>query len=301
MVVSYMVGEILKEIVHIIEYDSDLNVLWHYTTENKSTQQLPHLCELENASIVLALSDPSYNKIAMLRCINPDKSIAWQFQFQDNNGKILRQVNKLKRLKNGDFVGIGSYGNLNLNEDVRIVQVPYIFRFSSKGQLLWEKAFYRERPVLDYCNGSFKDLVEMENGDLMAVGRLDNYLVYDSIVMQGRTDPDIFIVRLDSNGCLDDKCNMLTKVFADTTSKVENVLKLEEDAMLYPNPTIDYLELLNYEAVSKISFYSLQGSLQNEIYAPTSVISTDELPKGLYLVHLHLKTGKIVKQKVIIK
>ena len=44
--------------------------------------------------------------------------------------------------------------------------------------------------------------LKMENGDLMAVGRIDDYLEYDPIAMTERADPDILIVRTDANGCI---------------------------------------------------------------------------------------------------
>ena len=52
--------------------------------------------------------------------------------------------------------------------------------------LLWEKSYYRDRHVLDFCEGSFQDVEETKNGELIAVGDLRNYLEYDPIVMQGR-------------------------------------------------------------------------------------------------------------------
>jgi len=166
--------------------------------------------------------------------------------------------------------------------------------------LIWEKAFYRDRPVLDFCEGSLHDVEETENGDLLAVGVIKNYLEYDPIVFQGRSDPDILIVRMDANGCIDDRCEMLTKIFPDTISSTVNHQTTHEEALLYPNPSNGLMELLNSDVVSKLSFYTSQGVLAKEMLTPANDISVSELPAGLYLVQILLKTGKIIKQKIII-
>jgi hypothetical protein len=258
------------------------------------------MCELANGNIVIALADKTFNNAVKLVCIREDKSIAWEFKFWDHNTKTARDVYSLKKLKNGDFIGTGTYGNTNINMSTRILRVPYIFRITADGKLLWEKAFYRDRRVLDFCEGSLHDVEETENGDIMAVGNLRNYLEYDPIVMQGRSDPDIFIVRMDANGCIDDKCEMLTKVFPDTLSSAINTSHFFEEAMIYPNPSNGHIELLNNEAVSRLYFYTAQGVLAKEVATPDQDLFLTDLPSGMYIIHLQLKSGKIIKQKIII-
>jgi hypothetical protein len=299
-VLSYMVSEIAKNHVHIIEYDNSLNEIWHWTSENIKKEQLPYFCELENGSLMVTLNDPVFFQTAALRCIGEDLSTIWQFRFSDNSSKKKRKINKLIRSKNGDVIGLGTYGNLGLNKVTRILEVPYIFRLSSTGQLLWEKAFYRERPVLDYCNGSLRDLAEMDNGDIIAVGRLDNYLEYDPVVMQGRSDPDIFIVRMDAYGCIDDRCEMLTKVFPDSTSNAQNPEPIYTEALLYPNPSDGNMELLNNDAVSSVNFFSSQGVIIKTIHNPGKDNEVPDAPSGMYIAQILLKSGKMVKQKIVV-
>lgn len=290
----------INEKAHIIKYDKDLNLVWHWISDLSSSTQIPTTCELYGGDLMVALADKTFNNAVKLQCIKQDKSIAWEFKFWDHNTKTARNVNSLKRLKNGDFIGTGTYGNTNINVSSIIFRVPYIFRMTADGKLLWEKAFYRDRPVLDFCEGVFEDVEETENGDLIAVGGLKNYLEYDPIVMQGRSDPDIFIVRMDANGCIDDKCEMLTKIIPDAISSIVNTEQAYEEAMLYPNPSNGQMELLNNKEVSKLYFYTAQGVLAQEIATPDQDLSLTDLPSGMYIVHLLLKSGKIIKQKIII-
>jgi hypothetical protein len=291
----------LNEKAHILKYDQNLNLVWHWISEPTRSTQSTYMCELDNGNIVIALADKTFNNAVKLQCIKQDKSIAWEFKFWDHNSKTARRVYSLKKLKNGDFIGTGTYGNTNINVSSRILRVPYIFRMTADGKLLWEKAFYRDRPVLDFCEGIFSDVEETENGDLIAVGDIRNYLEYDPVVMQGRSDPDILIVRMDANGCIDDKCEMLTKIIPDTISSTMNVSQSYEEAMLYPNPSDGVMQLLNSEEVTKLSFFTVQGVLTKEVAYPDQDLSSATLPSGLYIVHIHLKTGKIIKQKIIIR
>lgn len=86
----------------------------------------------------------------------------------EGNKEILR----LKQIKNGDIVGVGYYGDTR-NDNPDYIQIPFIFRLSKDGTLKWLKAFYRDvkLPNDNLVYGYFSDVVEMENGDLMAVGR----------------------------------------------------------------------------------------------------------------------------------
>ena len=290
----------LNEKAHIPKYDQNLNLVWHWISEPTSSTQSTQMCELDNGNIVIALADKTFNNAVKLQCVRPDKSIAWEFKFWDHNTTTARNVYSLKKLKNGDFIGTGTYGNTNINVSSRILRVPYIFRLTADGKMLWEKAFYRDRPVLDFCEGIFSDVEETENGDLIAVGNIRNYLEYDPVVMQGRSDPDIFIVRMDANGCIDDQCEMLTKIIPDTLSNTLNTSQAYEEAMLYPNPSNGTLQVLNNKGIANISFYTTQGAVVKEVDAPDQDLLLTDLPSGMYIVHLQLKSGKIIKQKIII-
>lgn len=290
----------LNEKAHILKYDKDLKIKWHWTSELTKSTQIPYICELNSGNIVVALADKTFNNAVKLQCVRLDKSIAWEFKFWDHNTKTARNVYSLKKLKNGDFIGTGTYGNTSINVSSRILRVPYIFRMTSDGKLLWEKAFYRDRPVLDFCEGGFQDVEENENGELIAVGDLRNYLEYDPIVMQGRSDPDIFIVRMDANGCIDDQCEMLTKVLPDSTSNTQNPKPTYTEALLHPNPSDGNLELLNNDAVSSVNFFSSQGVVIKSIHNPGKDIEVPDAPSGMYIAHILLKSGKMIKQKIVV-
>ena len=286
--------------IHILKFDEDLNQIWHWTADNVDYIQKPYICELHDGRLVVTISDPVAPKIASLEAINPDKSRSWKFRFPDISGKIQRRVYRIKTMQNGDIVGMGSYGNNTMNLDARITEVPYVFRMTSEGRLLWEKAFYRTRPVVNHCIGSIHDVVETENGDLIAVGRLDNYLEYDPVVFQGRPDPDILIIRMDANGCIDDKCEFITKI-ENVVSSTDIIPDGDFSAYLFPNPSDGSMDLMNHTDVSSMTIFDLNGRMLYQQYEPSGRIDLSGLAGGLYIVHIHLKNKKLIRQNIVLR
>ncbi|MBK9255306.1 MAG: T9SS type A sorting domain-containing protein [Saprospiraceae bacterium] len=295
---SSMIGGFRQ--AHILKFDENLNQIWHWTSENIDYIQKPYICELNDGRIVITVSDPVAPKIASLEAINPDKSRSWKYRFPDISGKIQRRVYRIKTLQNGDIIGMGGYGNSNLNLDTKITEVPYVFRMSPSGQLLWEKAFYRTRPVVDYCLGSLHDVIELENGDLLAVGRIDNYLEYDPVVFQGRPDPDILIIRMDANGCIDSECKTITKIETTTVSTIDHD-HFGSETFLFPNPGSQEMELFNHDLVGALHIYDIQGKLVHTLPEPQHTLDISKLPSGLYIVHIVLNNNKSIRQKIMVK
>ncbi len=282
----------------ILKLDTNFQEVWRWESP-KLGQQLPHGCQLSDGRSIVAMHTPGYSNIGSVWCINEDKSIAWKMEFPDKNGGQQRRILRLKQIKNGDIVGVGYYGDTR-NDNPDYIQIPFIFRLSKDGTLKWLKAFYRDvkLPNDNLVYGYFSDVVEMENGDLMAVGRIDDYLEYDPIAMTERADPDILIVRTDANGCIDAECATVTKI-EKTVSTIE--LSIQENlpyTYLFPNPGSNQLELLNHELVERLQIYSITGELVQSINEPSKTIDLARF-KGTYIVNFTLKNGTTFKQKII--
>jgi hypothetical protein len=283
----------------VLKLDTNFQEVWRWESE-KIGLQLPYGCQLSDGRMLVAMHTPGFHNIGSIWCIKEDKSIAWKMEFPEKSGKILRRISRLKQLKDGNIIGCGTYGNLTLSKEIRIVKVPFIFKITKEGQFLWEKAFYNERPILDFVNGYLSDVVEMENGDLMAVGRIDNYLEYDPVVFQGRPDPDILIIRMDANGCIDPKCETITKI-ESTVSTTQHHETTAYTAFLFPNPSDGSMELMNHTVVASVSVFDLNGSLLFRQADPGRSLDLTGLPTGLYIAHLTLKDNKVIKQKMVVR
>ena len=280
----------------IVKLDTNFQEVWRWESPN-NVEQLPFGCGLIDGRIVIAMDTPGFSNIASVWCVNPDKSLSWKMEFPEKNSQIFRKIFRLKQLKDGSIMGAGEYGNLTLNKEVKIFKVPFIFKISKDGKFLWEKAFYNTPPIADYAFGYFTDILEAANGDLIAVGRLDNYLEYDPIAKTERPDPDIIIVRTDANGCIDDDCA--------TVTKIEKIVKTDEEStqieseLLFPNPAYDKLELLNPGIVVSIVLYDMNGRKCLEIDHPHKTLDTGRL-SGLYIAKIKLISGRTISQKIVI-
>jgi hypothetical protein len=283
----------------ILKLDTNYQEVWRWESP-KLGQQLPFGCGLKDGRSIVAMHTPGFSNIGSVWCINEDKSVAWKMEFPEKSGKIKRYIQRVKQLKDGSIVGCGVYGNLSLDKEIRILEVPFIFKITKEGQFLWEKAFYNTRPILDFAYGYFSDVIEASNGDLIAVGRIDDYLEYDPIAMTDRPDPDILIVRTDANGCIDDECATVTKINKIVSTQETTLANNFPSAFLFPNPSIGEIELMNHFEVLKLTLYNAEGALVKEVEMPQNKISISGLPSGMYFVKIYLKSGKIINQKIII-
>jgi hypothetical protein len=173
----------------IYKFDVNFDTVWTYRTEDDwRNLSYPRGCELQDGRTILVVGQPidGYN-LHSVRAINPDGTVDWQYDYDWNDGSRIRSIRRIKTLKNGDIMGSGNYSELA--EDPRIEIAPWLFRMSPEGELLWERA-YNEYDFAIQSNriGTILDFVEVDNGDIIAVGdmRYDDY--------------DMLIMRVDSNG-----------------------------------------------------------------------------------------------------
>lgn len=281
----------------IIKYDKSYKVKWQWTAENPNGLQLPYGCELKDGRIIMAMHTPGYSNTGSVWCINPDSTISWKFEFPEKSGMISRKFFRLKQLINGDIVGVGHYGNRKLNLEKEISRVPFIFRISKEGQFLWEKAFYNVPPVIDYSIGVFLDVEEIENGDLLCVGSIRNYLVNDPVTNGERVDDDILIIRTDADGCVDDRCDTVTRI--DTLASTAYSPPGTQDVLLYPNPSDGTMYIGGHESVISLEVYDLQGRRIHRLKDPGSRVDLTFLA-GMYVVRLYFKNGRVSHRKIVI-
>ncbi len=283
---------------HILKFDTSFQQVWHWSSEVSNNQQLPYGCQLRDGKTLVAMTTPGFSYIGSVWAINEDKSVAWKFEFPDKNGGQRRDILRLKELKNGDILGVGYYGDTR-NDNPDFLEIPFMFRLNNKGQLLWLKAFYRDKykPNGSLLVGSFLDAEELENGDILAVGHIRNYVEHDPIINGPREDNDILIVRTDANGCINDACLKVTKL-EDVISTTTNHPTYLPVSYLFPNPSGGQTDVFNPEQVLFIELYDMAGTKVYETYDITNGIQTEGL-HGVYLAHIHIKSGEVVRQKVV--
>ena len=164
--------------------------------------------------------------------------IVWSYPFIRQRWSV-SYVRNLVAAENGDLIGMGYIDELPepnpLPETNGLLLIGWIFRMSADGELKWQRYIYDDRSPL-YFPSLFYNATELPNGDLAFVGVYeDTFPNQDPFI----NDPNVWLVRTDSNGCLTPNCGDL-QIVTDTgiiTSTWEEFLSVKGAATLPFSPT----------------------------------------------------------------
>ena len=227
-------------------------------------------------------------------------------------GRQGRKTFKLIEARNGDIMGVGSIRWSDAPTPNIISYAPLIFRINNKGDLLWYKALYNKSNISAWTIGAFYGVTELEDGSIMAVGELNSDVEYDAILGRPAFEPDILIVRVSADGCIDGyECDEIFYKVPDvtslTTSTDDETLPTtkKHHINVYPNPSSGFLTLALDDRHRRvmIGIYNMQGQLIEKYYD----LSTDKielnlshLPSATYVYKIYdgaevIKAGEWVK------
>ena len=223
--------------------------------------------------------------------------VVWSYPFIRQRF-ALSFVHNLMAAENGDLIGMGRIDELPepnpLPKPDWLLHIGWIFRMSADGELKWQRYIYDDRSPL-YYPSYFNNATELPNGDLAFVGVYeDTFPNQDPYI----NDPNVWLVRTDSNGCLTPNCGDL-QIVTDTgiiTSTWEEFLSVRKDMpfRVFPNPAA---EAWNVEwphgTNAQLILYNMQGQAlrQEELQPGTNRISTLNLPPGLYVMQVRSREG----------
>ncbi len=187
-------------------------------------------------------------------------------------------------------MGCGQYSEME--DDPRISDSPWLFRMTSSGNLLWERVYFEYDSTWSQ-NGSSRignlfDFIELDNGDIMAVGNF-RY-----------SDNDMLIMRVDSNGCLDaEDCHEV-----NILSTTKDIKLSQSKFTIYPNPVYEEINIefgtnqyvLNVEIQGITGRVVISGLLING----RAQMSLSDLKDGMYVIIVKnhgqvMVSGKFVK------
>jgi hypothetical protein len=272
----------------IYKFNSQYDTIWSYKSENSDDNDAnPRGCQLLDGRTIISREKYAPWRIQSVRAINNDSTIAWQHDYPFSGSKE-RQILRLKTANNGDILGSGVYAEKA--QLPRIDHSPWLFRMSAEGDLIWERTYYEYDSTIESSRlGAIFDFVELENGDLMAVG----YLRYEN--------NDMLIMRVDSNGCLDPGDCPTVNIITDTH---DIPLQGNHFVLLYPNPVEDIL-LIEYESNQyhlEVEVLDITGSIvANAIMTDgRGEVNTAKLPGGVYWLSIK-REGKVMSSRKFVK
>lgn len=259
----------------IYKFNPAFDTVWSYRSENREyNDAIPKGCELADGRIILSVEQ--IPNIHAVRAIRPDGTRDWQHNYEVTPYRN-RNIMRLKTAANGDILGCGSY--TETNNIPRVSDSPWLFRMSSDGDLLWEHVYYDYDSTLSSEGssrpGSLFDFIELPEGDIITVGSMYFNLMSDMLVL-----------RVDSNGCMEET-NCEDVVPLDLITLSEEPVNTPS-FQLYPIPASDVL-YISYEVNTELLFLCIRNWLGQQVmleplHGPSTSIDISLLPPGMYVV-----------------
>jgi hypothetical protein len=262
-------GVLNKERKIINKFDKDFNHVWRYQSEDTYKWDGGSYGEvLEDGRVLLVTYSPISNSPhSSIRAINQDGSIDWQYNvpyipFGDDGKEEI--IGRVTQLPSGNILCMGLYTDITLDAPIR--NSPYLYKMNTEGEIIWKRVFYDLDPVTGVSRvGLVKDAIELENGDIYGTGWMD----YDG-------QREVFIFKVDTDGCLDAEDCEFVQVITDAED-----IEIRNDIKIYPNPVSDILTIAADAVPEKVEIYTVDGVLV-EIEYRTTEVDVSRLASGIY-------------------
>jgi len=197
----------------------------------------------------------------------------WQFSYWEPFwGSIGRfEFMEMTSCANDDFLLSGQYRD----EDGNLV--GFIMRFSTDGELVWERRYYTYDNAGKVKNSHLSAVREMPDGSIVGIGAMQQQGGFD-------VEEDFWILKVGADGCYrEDDCEDVS--INQWLTETEEVMD-DSSLVLYPNPADDYLTIESQELIISTEIYGLDGKLisRKKHSDNTLQVSLDHLKVGMYSI-----------------
>ena len=289
----------------VTKYNEEMEILWQARLKEliNARNKDASLVELENGNIVTnweRVNDTnpydntlSINHLIMVCLDGSTGDTVWTNTLWMPKPSF-PLVYKLEQANNGDIIGMGNIYRPP-GPDGWLEEWDYaafIFRMSPEGELKWKRYILDiKSPFADF--GYFTNSANLPNGDLLFTGVYhDTFPNHEPAI----NNPNIWLVRTDSMGCLTPGCGDL-QIVTDSTilTNTKELITPEEEyfmARVYPNPATEYWTVeWGYSTKGYLQLLDLSGRLihEQEIQNGIQQISAKKIPSGLYFMHIKSK------------
>ena len=204
---------------------------------------------------------------------------------------IQRQLGGIKKMNNGDLVGVG------ITKDEGILEwTAWMWRMTAEGELLWERQI-RDTRYLDSSGGFnsyLEDLVELPDGDILTVGRIG---------VPGKSY--VWVLRTGPNGCWDADCSEGLMIFTDTKEPTGNQVQAG-GLSVYPNPATEMVNvslLRPLTSIAKLCIVDMHSRVLHTHHlsagSSTCKLDVNHLPPGCYTLTLQSTTGRTARKLIV--
>lgn len=255
-----------------------------------------HIAELSNDNIIVTYRKDMWDDYDWWCCLVP---FTPTFILLDKDGNIMSEnILKIDKSENIEFRGLQSgkgdyyfaYGRRQFDTSPPLERNYYGFitKYDNNGDTIWTKLYRHPLYDDDSMLHSVKDIIELDNGDIVAMG---------DIYPAGQ-ESDIWYFKVNSNGCFsDDNCDDNIQILTHTEEIDKSLTKLT----LYPNPCTNYLNIVSKNEIVRVELYGLDGRLQYLSVGEVTKIDVSNFKKGYFILKSYLKSGTVINRKIIIQ
>ena len=225
-----MKGDILHEFTYPVDLEPESN---YYSSITMAGENL----------VFRAGLDDEYGNDPSIVCVDTLGNKLWEHEYKESIWREMKPHKVLTGINNQVFV-------LGLTQIVRFgwADVAFITCLNgTTGELLWERVYEVDKGQDPIFTGYAKfarlfDLEQTNNGNIYAAGYVDN--LYDDPNSGLRHDKDLWLMKLDSMGCLTPNCGYVQSIQNGVV--IPDTCKwLEDDAEWFYTPwSIDFQDRL---------------------------------------------------------
>lgn len=230
---------------------------------------------------------PPYYTLPFVSHIDQEGEVLWKHFFEPPR----RDPVRMHRMDDGDVLICG--GTMNNPASA------WLSRVSPEGEVLWNRLYRVEgHPSIEY---RFIDVKDTPDGGIIASGR------WVDTLPGGQIDPNVFLLKLDGDGCFHPGCGGDTVSIVTSTQEVLWQPAAGEGWLeLSPNPATDVLRLVSLQPLpegSRLEVFSLQGrQLWQEVlpagYLQGREVSVSGWAPGPYALLLKSREGNVLETKM---
>ncbi len=218
--------------------------------------------------------------------MNAHGGFIWRHEWLSSRYRVMTSLNSCA---NGDILGSGFRDGGNFPNKGK----GLLFRMSPQGELIWEHHYSDSliRPWASHME--LLEVCEMADGRIAATG-----IVFDWYEEGGRRDPNVVVLVLGPDGCLEPGCEGELQYITSVSEPIIKGSALPR-LVVSPVPSSGPMQVLLPEALAgggpyELRCYSADGRLLRRERWPwgsSSLLLNDWSEEGLFYVHLFDSRG----------
>lgn len=214
-----------------------------------------------------------------------------QYDFPAETERAIHQIHKTS---SGTVIGAGLIDRFDADLGIG----GWVFGMTQQGELLWERQIFDLRFPLK--ESFFTAFEEAPDGGLILTGFIqDTFPNHEPFI----NNPNIWLVKLDSAGCLEPDCDLMQIVGEPTQTRYSNESRVFK---IYPNPARNVVYLEKEETFGfKARFADLMGKVfleANFQAGNRQQFDISLLPPGIYFLWIENEDGELVQvEKIVIQ